>query len=336
MTGTVPNATTPAGLIRLCNAFCDAKALITAVELDLFTVLHDDPATEDQIRDRLRLHGRGLRDYLHLLVALGLLEKDGDRYRNAAGADQYLVSHQPTFIGGFVRRAGTNLYPAWGRLTEALRTGAPQTGSDYEQVIRDPGVLGQFVRMMDGLTQVLGPQLIEAFDGWPAGGSVLDVGGCRGNIAGQIVKAHPGLTGHVFDLPQMGPFFTEHMAALGLTGQVHFHGGNFFHDPLPEADVVILGHVLHDFDPGRRKFLLGKAGAAVKPGGSLLVYDRMLEGEPPQVENLVISLDMLLVSDGGSEYPAGEVHENATAGGLTVVEDRKLGDFDTLVVLRKD
>ncbi|NJP95650.1 methyltransferase [Nonomuraea sp. FMUSA5-5] len=328
------DVTTPAGLIRLCNAFCESKALLTAVELDLFTELHDNPATEEEIRVRLGLHGRGLRDFLLLLTALGLLERQGKRYRNAAGADQYLVREQPTYIGGFMRRANDNLYPAYGKLSEALRTGLPQAQGDFDDVLRDPKVLGRFIHMMDALTQVLGPQLIEAYD-FSAHGTLLDVGGCRGNLAGQIVKAHPDLTGTVFDLPQMEPFFTEHMASLGLSSKMTFNPGDFWNDPLPQADVVVMGHVLHDYDFDKRRFLVEKAAAAVRPGGALLVYDRMLDEGPAQVENLVISLDMLLVSEGGSEYPVEELRQHAALAGFTSLEEKRLGDFDTLLICRR-
>jgi hypothetical protein len=334
MTSTAPDVSTPAGIIRLCNAFCDAKALLTAVELDLFTTLHPGPATEEEIKEKLALHGRGLGDFLNLLTALGLLEKENGRYRNAPGADRYLVTHLPEYVGGFMHRANNNLYPAWGRLTEALRTGKPTAEGDFEQVIANPKVLGQFIRMMDALTQVLGPQLIEAFE-WSQFKTMLDVGGCRGNMASQIVKANPGLYGHVFDLPPMKPFFDEHMANLGLTDRLEFHGGNVFHDDLPSADLVVLGHILHDFDRDHRRRILHKAAAAVNPGGTLLVYDRMLDEDPRHVENLVISIDMLLVSDGGSEYPASEIREHAAEVGFTEFFSKPLGDYDTLVWLRK-
>ncbi|HEY8374615.1 MAG TPA: methyltransferase [Pseudonocardiaceae bacterium] len=337
MTSIAPDTSTPAGILRLGNAFCDAKALLTAVELDLFTVLRAGAATEEEIRDRLKLHGRGLSDFLNLLVALGLLERaEGGRYRNASGADRYLVRGEQTYIGGFLQRSNRNLYPAWGRLAEALRTGKQQSGSDFEKVTRDPALLRQFVNMMDALTHVLGPQLIEAYDGWKNYTSVLDVGGCRGNIASQIVKAHPHLEGHVFDLPAMEPFFDELVAQYGLTGKVTFHGGSFFEKDLPNADIVILGHVLHDWDPEQRGYLVRKAYQAVNPGGVLLVYDRMLDDEPNHVENLVISLDMLLVTDGGSEYTVTELRGHAEAAGFTSITDQPLGDYDTLVICRKD
>jgi O-methyltransferase len=153
---------------------------------------------------------------------------------------------------------------------------------------------------MDAITQVLGPELVKALD-WSGHSSVLDVGGCRGNIVGQVVKAHPELAGHVFDLPQIEPLFTEHVAGMGLTGAIRFHGGDFFRDPLPKADLVILGHVLHDWDREQRTFLFQKALEAVNSGGALLVYDRMLDDKPDHFRNSLGSLTMLLVTEGGAE-----------------------------------
>ena len=334
MTGTF-NTSGPAGIIRLANSFCDAKALLTAVELDLFTTLRAGPASEEQIRLKLGLHGRGLNDWLSLLVELDLLDEEDGLYRSAAGAARYLVRGEESYIGGFLERSNRNLYPAWGRLSGALRTGEQQSGSDFEHVIDNPAILSQFINSMDALTSVLGPQLVEAYDGWGDYPSVLDIGGCRGGLVSQIIKAHHHLRGAVFDLPQLSPFFDELMAEQGLSDRVTFHGGSFFTDPLPSAGIVILGHVLHDWDQQQRKELVAKAYQSLTPGGTLLVYDRMLERSESRVENLVISLDMLLVTEGGSEYTAAELRENARAVGFTSVIDRSLGDYDTLVVARK-
>lgn len=335
MTATVPKISTPADILRLGNAFCDAKALLTGVELGLFTALSDGPATLEEVRTTLGLHGRGLWDLLNLLVALGLLKRDGQHYRNTESAQRYLVRGQQSYIGGFLERSNRNLYPAYGRLADALRTGQPQTGSSFDEVTQNPQILRQFVHMMDALTHTLGPQLVDVHD-WTGYSSVLDVGGCRGNLTSQIVKAQPHLVGHVFDIPQMEPFFDEKMAELDLTGRVTFHGGSFFEiDELPRADAVVLGHVLHDWDPQQRKDLVSLAYAAVNPGGALLVYDRMLEDQPVHIENLVISLDMLLVTDGGSEYTVTEVLDHAVAAGCADVTAEPLGHDDTLVVLRK-
>jgi hypothetical protein len=322
---------TPDGIMRLGGLFGHAKALLAAVDLDLFSTLHSSPATEEEIRRRLALHGRGLSDFLHLLVALGLLDKDGDHYRNATGADRYLVPGQQTYIGDFLHTVNHKLYPAWGKLADALRTGKPQATGNSSGVINNPQQLGHFARAMDAITQVLGPELVRTVD-WSGHSSVLDVGGCRGNIVGQVVKANPQLAGHVFDLPQMEPLFAEHIASMGLSGAVRFHGGDFFCDPLPTADMVILGHVLHDWNREQRAFLFHKALEAVNPGGALLVYDRMLDDEPNHVENLIGSLSMLLVTEGGAEYPISEIYEYASAAGISSVTDQPLSGYNTLVV----
>ncbi|HEY2694348.1 MAG TPA: methyltransferase [Pseudonocardiaceae bacterium] len=335
MTTTAADTSTPAGILRLGNAFCDAKALLTAVELGLFTALHDGAASAEEIRTKLDLHQRGLSDFLNLLVALGLLEREDGKYRNASGADRYLVQGHGTYIGGFLERSNRNLYPAWGRLGEALRTGQQQSGSDFGKVVDNPALLRQFVGMMDGLTQVLGPQLIECYDGWDQARSLLDVGGCRGNITSQIVKAHPHLEGHVFDLPQIEPLFDEKVASYGLASRISFHGGSFFTDELPTADIVVIGHVLHDWDADQRRALVAKAYRSVNPGGTLIIYDRMLDDEPAHVENLVISLDMLLVTDGGSEYSVTEVTEHARAAGCPDITAKPLGEYDTVVFCHK-
>ncbi|TCP56805.1 methyltransferase family protein [Tamaricihabitans halophyticus] len=334
MTTISPDVNTAAGLLRLGNMFCDAKALLTAVDLDLFGALADGPATEAELKDRLNLNGRGLSDFLHLLVALGLIVRQNGTFANSPGANAYLVRGKQSYIGGFLLRSNHNLYPAWGRLSEALRSGEPQAAGDFQQVLRNPAILRQFIGMMDALTQQLAPELIKDFD-FSAYGSVLDVGGCRGNMVGRLVTAYPNLRGHVLDLPELEPFFDEHMATMGLAESVDFHPGSFFERTLPAADIVLLGHVLHDWDAREREQLVRKAFEAVNPGGALLVYDRMLDDDPDHVENLVISLDMLLVTEGGAEYPVSELVSFATAAGCANTTQQSLGDYDTLVVCRR-
>lgn len=327
---------TAAGIIRLGNAFCDAQALLTAAQLDLFTVLAEQgSASLERVRELLGLHGRGLRDFLHLLVALGLLEHVDGRYRNAPNAASYLVGEQQPSVAGFLRGLGSNMYPVWGGLTETLRTGAPRsTGERFEDMLNDPDALLHYARMMDGLIQVVGPLLIKAVD-FADAQTVLDVGGCRGNLISQLLTAHPHLHGVVFDLPQMRPLFESYMAEQGIADRASFRGGDFFTDPLPEADVVILGHVLHNWRAEAREHLVRAAFRALRPGGTLLVHDRMLDDEPSNVDNLLASLMMALVTEEGAEYPIAELREFAVAAGFDSVRHQPLDDNETLVICHK-
>lgn len=335
MANTYPDLGSAPGILRLGNAFGEAQALLTAVELGLFTALRDAPRSEREIGERLGLHGRGLRDFLALLVALGLLTEEYGRYRNAEGADRYLVDDRAGYVGGSLLGAKTNLYPLWNGLTETLRSGRPRSASDgFDAMLGDPEELRRYVRMMEGALRPLVPELLKALD-WSAYRSVLDVGGCAGDLVGRLVAENPGLTGHVFDLPQLRGPFAERLAESGLSGNMRFHAGDFFREPLPHADVLIFGHVLHNWSPERRKALVHSAFDAVNPGGVLLVHDRMLGDGRSDIDNLVASLIMTLVTEEGEEYSVDELTGLAESAGFVSVTGQPLGDNETLVYCHK-
>ncbi len=328
--------TDPADIKRLGNAFCHAKLLLAAGELGLFADLAENgPATQSQIQARLRLQPRGCRDFLNALVLLGLLVRDGEQYRNSAVTAEHLIPGSATYIGGFLQRSNRVLYPAWGNLSEALRTGRPQVATagsgSFERMLGDPGQLAQYLGMMDSVSGLLAPRLAEAFD-WQNHAEIVDVGGARGNLAARLVRAHPHLSAWVFDLPVMEAPLRQHVASLAPPGPIRFRGGDFFADPLPEGDVLILGHVLHNWSPEERQFLVKKAFAATRPGGALLIYDAMLEENPADLARVLVSINMLLVTPGGSEYTVRECTQWLADAGFADVSDRPLGSADTLVI----
>lgn len=328
----------PAEIKQLGNAFCHAKLLLTAGEIGLFGELdRNGPGTAAELGERLRLHPRARRDFLDALAALGLLDRAGDRYDSSQLARQHLVPGRQGYLGGFLNRANRMLYPAWGNLTDALRTGAPQTpgaGDEFQRMLADPGQLDQFLRMMDSVSGLLAPALAEAFD-WSSRRELVDVGGARGDLAARLVRSHPHLTARVFDLPEMAAAFAEHVPALVGADKVTFQGGDFFVDPLPEGDVLVLGHVLHNWSPEERQLLVKKAHQALRPGGYLLVYDAMLPDEPTDLARILVSLNMLLVTPGGSEYRVTECRQYLAAAGFTALTDQDLNGTDTLVTGRK-
>ncbi|MEO3885626.1 methyltransferase [Nonomuraea sp. B5E05] len=335
MTTQPPQITSPAELIQLGKtAFCTAKVLLSALELRVFAVLDEQPLTGPQLEERLGLHPRASRDFFDTLVALGLLVRAEGRYSNALAAKEHLVPGKAAYVGGFLERSDRVLYPAWGDLTGALRTGKPRVTNAFREMLDDPDRRISYLGMMDALSTMLAPLIAQAFD-WDTVKSYADIGGARGNLAGRVAQAHPHLSVHVFDLPPMEQPFHEHVERLGVAERATFHAGDFFADPLPEADVLTIGHVLHNWAPAERRTLIRKAFQAVNPGGALIIYDRMLADEPVDAENLVISLDMLLTTDGGSEYLAGECREWLQEAGFTVEPARPLGEHDTLIVARK-
>ncbi|OJY38849.1 methyltransferase [Pseudonocardia sp. 73-21] len=340
MTATETTALDLNGIVALGMAFCDAKVLLTATELRLFTVLAEHgPSTEEQLLDLLGLHPRGSREFLNSLVRLGLLHREDGVFRNAAAADTYLVVGRPDYVGKFLDRSNRVLYPAWTGFTESLRTGESQIaghGDDnmFTHLYRDEQQMRDFVAMMDALNSAVGPVLAEVYD-WSDHTRLVDIGGCRGNIAATLVKAHPHMTATVFDLPEVEPVFDEHIAALGMTDKVSFVGGDFFADPAPAADVAIIGHVLEDWSEERRRILVRKAFDALDSGGTLLVYDPMLDDELSPLNNYMTSLTMLVVTHGGSEYAVDACEGWLTEAGFVDVSAELLATNDILVTGRK-
>ncbi|WP_433170044.1 methyltransferase [Actinoallomurus sp. CA-150999] len=326
---------------RLSNAFAQAKLLHSAVELGVFELLANGPAGEVEIRQRLGLHPRLSRDFLDALVALELLTRSGEGYANAPQAAAFLVPGGAYYLGDLCRTAAARHYAMWGRLSEALRDGEPKAdrvgGPDaFKKVYQDPEAARRFLAHMDSAHALVGPQLAAALD-WTRHGSFVDVGGARGNLAAQLAQAHPHLNGAVFELPQVEPVFDEHMARLGTADRVRFHGGDFFADPLPAADVVILGHVLHDWPADQARVLVERAHDAVTPGGLLLVYDQMLDPVRPDLPSLLGSLNVALTT-GGSEYTVADCREWAEKAGFRVAETRRLTTIgnDMLLIAAKD
>ena len=141
------------------------------------------------------------------------------------------------------------LYQFWGSLTEALRTGQPQSevksggGGFFETLYADPQKLAQFAAAMSGLSAATGEALAEKFP-WRDYGSVIDIGCAEGAVPVAIARAHEHVTGGGFDLPPMEPIFDTYVARHGLADRLTFTGGDFFADPLPSADVLIMGHIL--------------------------------------------------------------------------------------------
>ncbi|MBE1530505.1 methyltransferase [Actinomadura algeriensis] len=323
-------------VLRMGIAYFQSKVLLSAVELEVFTRLARGSATEAELRTELGLHGRAARDFLDALVALGLLRRDRGRYENAPVADTYLDAGKPTYCGGFLTMLDRQ-FVKWGELTRLLREGGvdypvEQEEEQHDDMHGDPARLRRFMSAMDAINQFSGPAVAESYD-WSGRRLFADLGGARGNVAAELVKAHPELNGIVMDLPAVRPVFEEHVDGLGLSDRLAFRGGDFFNDPLPEADVLLFGHVLHDWSPHLRAKLIERAYAALPPGGDLLVYDVMIDDDRRDNDfGLLTSLHMMLVSPGGGEYTAEDCRGWMRDAGFAETRTVHLTGIDTLVI----
>jgi hypothetical protein len=331
------DAVTPERIFHLGFAYWGSRTLLSAVELGVFTELAHGPLDAEALRRRLQLHPRGARDFFDALVALGLLEREDGRYLNTPDTDLFLDRAKPSYSGGFLEMSGARLYGFWGSLSEALRTGEPQsevkTGSDFFAALyRDPVRLKGFAHAMTGISMGSALALARQFP-WHRYRTFADVGAAEGCLPVQVALAHPHLTGVGFDLPPLQPIFDEYVASFGLEDRLRFRAGDFFADPLPAAEVLVMGHLLHDWGVDERRTLLGKAHAALPDGGALVVYETIIDDQRREnAFGLLMSLNMLIETPAGSDYTGAQCAGWMREVGFRETYTEHLAGPDSMVV----
>jgi O-methyltransferase domain/Dimerisation domain len=329
---------TPDAIMQLGSAFWGSKVLLSAIELGLFSELATSgPLDAEALRDRLGLHERSARDFFDALVALGMLERENGAYRNTAATELFLDRAKPGYVGGILEMMNARLFGFWGSLTEGLRTGMPQneakTGGDFFEVLySDPDRLRGFARAMSGISAGSAGAIAAAFP-WERYQTVIDVGCAEGCVPVQLAREHPHLRGGGFDLPAMAPLFEKYVAEAGLADRLRFYPGDFFADELPSTDVLIMGHILHDWNLDEKRLLLDKAHGALPDGGALIVYESIIDDDRREnVFGLLMSLNMLIETPGGFDYTGADCQGWMAETGFSETYVEHLVGPDSMVV----
>ena len=286
------------------------------MELELFTQLGPGSMSGPQIGERLGLHPRAIYDFLDTLVALGLLERDGDGnggvYRNTSETAVFLDKRSPSYIGGILEMSNSRLYRFWGDLTEALKTGQPQneikhTGRPmFEELYSDPARLQQFMEAMQGISLGNFQALAEKFD-FSRYATVCDVGGATGQLCMILAERHPHLRCTSYDLPVVEPIAKEAIAAAHMDDRVSVASGDFLAESLPRADVITMGLILHDWNIDRKMHLISAAYEALPDGGAFIVIENLIDDARRQnAFGLMMSLNMLVEFGDAFDYTGGD------------------------------
>ncbi|HEY7056692.1 MAG TPA: methyltransferase [Vicinamibacterales bacterium] len=333
--GEQPN---PARILETGLGFWASRTLLSAIELGVFTELAHGSKPLDGVASRLGLHPRSARDFLDALVALEFLERSGDAYGNTRETALFLDRAKPSYVGGILEMASHRLYPFWGHLTEALRTGQPQneirSGGPglFEVLYADPVRLKEFLAAMTALSHAANMAIARAFP-WKDYRTFVDVGTAQGDLAAQIGLANPHLRGYGFDLPPVGPIFEEYVASVGIADRLRFLAADFFKNPFPEADVVAMGHILHDWDLPTKQMLIAKAYEAVPAGGALVVYEAIIDDDRSKnAFGLLMSLNMLIETPGGFDYTGADCAGWMKAAGFSATRVEPLVGPDSMVI----
>jgi hypothetical protein len=301
----------PDKILQTDFAFWASRTLLTAVEMGVFGVLAERPLDLETLRQRLGLHPRSARDFFDTLVAIGFLQRDDNVYHNAPDADAFLDPAKTGYIGGILEMAGRRLYGFWDKLGVALRTGEPQNEAAahpdfFAELYADPQRLDGFLRAMTGVSRGANLAIARQFP-WHDYDTFADIGTAQGDLAVQIVKANPHLKGVGFDLPQVKPIFDQYARATGVNDRLAFVSGSFFTDALPKAEVILMGHILHDWNLAEKRMLLKKAYDVLPVGGAIVIYDSIIDdGRRSNAFGLMMSLNMLIETPGGFDYTGAD------------------------------
>lgn len=330
-------ALSPSKIMQLGIGFWGSKALLSAIELGLFTVLARGPRDAETLRLQLGLHPRSARDFFDALVALGMLKRTGSRYANTPETALFLDRNKSSYLGGMLEMANSRLYRFWGSLTEGLRTGKAQneakTGEDFFGTLyADPQRLEGFLKAMTGLSLGSARVIAKQFP-WKHYHTFVDVGCAQGGVAVEIALAHKHLTGMGMDLPVVKPVFEAYTKARGVDSRLRFMPGDFFKEPVPHADVIIMGHILHDWNLDDKMMLLRKAYAALPPKGALIVHEALIDdARKTNAFGLLMSLNMLIETHGGFDFTGADCRKWMKEAGFSRTKVAPLTGPDGMVI----
>ena len=323
-------------ILDIAFAFRHAKVLLAAARLGVFEALAEGPLAADRLAATVHLHVRGAARFFDALAALGLLDRDAHgRYANAPAAARYLVRRERDCIVDLLGYLDERNYGDWSALAEALRTGRPQRGpfaaGGFERFYDETVTRDAFANGMSGGSVLPARALAERFD-WRRYATLMDIGTAEGTVPATIAETHAHLVGGGVDLPALEPAFNRQIAKRGLAGRLRFHVGDFLRDPLPRADVLVMGRVLHDWDAATRSSLVGKAHEALNAGGALIVWEAMIDDDGgDRLPGLLSSLNMLIQTEGGAEMTRSQCRTLLRECGYVRIQTLPLGSHTAIV-----
>ena len=326
MNEVIDNQLSPDNILQIGLGFWASKVLITAASMELFTHLAQGALTGAQIKEKLGLHKRALYDFLDALVALGFLQRDGLKeagiYSNAADTDLFLDKNKSTYVGGMLEMSNSRLYQFWGGLEEGLKTGLPQNEAKgggkrlFEELYADEARLREFIRAMASVQMGNFMMFAQTFD-FSNYKTLCDVGGAGAHLSAMVAMHNAHINCISFDLRLVMPVAQDNIAQMKVADQVTCVAGDFFNDAIPQADVITMGNILHDWGLEEKKVLIKKAYNALPEGGALVVIENIIDDERNQnVFGLLMSLNMLIATPDGFDYTSADLKNWVTEAGF--------------------
>lgn len=324
------NHPTPDSIMQIGTGFWASKILLSAVKFQLFTTLAERQAmSAAEIKSHLgfKCTDRNVFDYLDALTAFGFLHREGiletATYSNSINTGFFLDKKKPSYIGGMLEMLNHRLYGFWGTLEEGLLTGQPQNEAKqgageglFEKLYEDADRLKEFIHAMSGIQMGAFMALAQKFD-FSNATTLVDIGGSAGLLSLMVAKHQPHMTCVSWDLPAVAPVANETIQQFQLQDRVKTANGDFFKDQFPNADIVTMGNILHDWDEATKLMLMKKAYDALPDGGAFVVIEGIIDdNRTKNAFGLMMSLNMLIETGTGFDYTFADFTAWAKATGF--------------------
>lgn len=322
------NQPTPENIMQIGTGFWASKILLSAVHFQIFTLLAEHrtmPANAIKSQLGLQCTDRHVYDFLDALTALGFLEREGlletAVYSNNINTDFFLDKNKPTYIGGMLEMLGKRLYEFWGNLEEGLRTGLPQNeakngGNIFDTMYADAGLLKEFIHAMSGIQMGNFMTFAQTFD-FSKARSLVDIGGSAGLLSLMVAQHQPHMQCISWDLAPVEPVAQETIARFQLQERITTARGNFFTDQFPNADIIVMGNILHDWDETTKLMLMQKAYDALPAGGTFVAIESIIDDERRKnVFGMMMSINMLIETGSGFDYSFADFNKWADSIGF--------------------
>ncbi len=319
----------PMVVLELVEAFRSSKAMFAALSLGVFDRLAQGPPAVAELAKDLKVEGGALERLLDVCVGLRLLEHKSGQYANTATAAVFLCRDSPRQLTGYINYSNTVLWKMWAHLEDAIREGTHRwqqvfgtEGPIFAHFFRTEESKREFLLGMHGYGQISSPEVVAAVNLSPFR-KLVDLGGGTGHLAIAACRRYPNLRAVVFELPGVIPLAQEQIRASAVADRVEALPGDFFTDPLPEADLIAVGRVLHDWTEDKIHMLLRKIYDRLPAGGAILNAEKLLDEDKagPRWASLQ-SLNMLLVTE-GKERSLSEYTALLRSAGFAEVEGRR-------------
>jgi hypothetical protein len=305
---------TEESILELARGFMASRILLSGAELDLFTLLAQEPLTAEEIVAATKTGHRGIEILLDALSSLGFLEKKDGRYQVAPSVACLLSGTAPDSILPMILHMAT-VWQNWSQLTDIV-LGKTTPGLKAKGALAEDNRKA-FIGAMHVVASKAAPEVVAAINPGKAC-RLLDVGGGSGTYTLAMLSGKPEMRGTLFDLPPVIEMARDRVQSADMLDRIELVTGDFYKEELPPGhDLALLSAIIHQSSYEQNEELYGKVYRALDAGGRIVIRDHVMSADRTQpLEGALFAVNMLAGTKGGRTYTFDEIKEGLTAVGF--------------------